>query len=85
MYHMEEVAKLGREVGITYVGICGGAIRGKGIQEGDYGLLGAGLDEAVKVFDTYGIKATQDECDAICIGTYIVNEKAREKIHDWSD
>ena len=37
------------------------------------------------VLDTYGIKATQDECDAICIGTYIVNEKAREKIHDWSD
>mgnify|MGYP003613118410 FL=1 len=37
------------------------------------------------VLDTYGIKATQDECDAICIGTYNKKKKAREKIHDWSD
>lgn len=26
------------------------------------------------VSDTYGIKATQDECDAICIGTHVVHE-----------
>lgn len=37
------------------------------------------------VLDTYGIKATQDECDAICIGTYIINEKEKENIHNWAD
>ena len=58
MYHMKTVAKLAKEVGVTYVGICGGAIRGKGIQEGDYALLGAGLDEARKVFESHGLKAS---------------------------
>lgn len=38
------------------------------------------------VNDTYGIKATQDECDAICIGTYIVNSNIKiEEDHDWSE
>lgn len=37
------------------------------------------------VLEKYNIKATQDESDAICIGTYFVQEKNREKIHDWSD
>lgn len=37
------------------------------------------------VLETYNVKATQDECDAICIGTYIINAKAKENIHDWSD
>lgn len=27
------------------------------------------------VANTYGIKATQDECDAICIGHHCINEK----------
>lgn len=36
------------------------------------------------VLNKYGIKATQDECDAICIGTYIIEEKSKENIHDWS-
>ena len=27
------------------------------------------------VITTYGIKATQDECDAICIGHHCINEK----------
>ena len=38
------------------------------------------------VKETYGVKATQDECDAICIGTYIVNNNIKiEEDHDWSD
>ena len=35
--------------------------------------------------ETYGIKCSQDECDAICIGTYIVNNNITiEEDHDWS-
>lgn len=56
--HMETVAKLAKEVGVTYVGICGGAIRAKGVQDGDYKLLAAGLDETRKVFEHYGLKAS---------------------------
>lgn len=58
MYHLETVAKLAKEVGVEYVGICGGAIRGKGIQDGDYALLAAGLDKAKVLFDNYGLKAS---------------------------
>lgn len=58
MFHMEAVAKLAKEVGVTYICICGGAIRGKGIQEGDYVLLGEGLDEARKVYDAYGLEVS---------------------------
>ena len=31
---------------------------------------------------TYGIKPTQDECDAICIGAHYVNNKV--EVFDWS-
>lgn len=58
MFHMEAVAKAAKEVGVTYVGLCGGAIRGKGIREEDYTLLGKGLDLAAKVFAEYGLKAS---------------------------
>ena len=35
--------------------------------------------------ERYGIKCTQDECDAICIGTYVVESNIRiEEDHDWS-
>ena len=34
------------------------------------------------VVKTYGIKPTQDEADAICIGTYVC---ANEIGHDWSE
>lgn len=37
------------------------------------------------VIEQYGIKPSQDECDAICIGTYIVNSNITiEEDHDWS-
>lgn len=58
MYHMETVAKLAEEAGVSYVGFCGGAIRGKGIQDGDYKLLAEGLDQAVAVFKAHGIEAS---------------------------
>lgn len=34
------------------------------------------------VKDTFGIEATQDECDAICIGSYYVNKN--NSVFDWS-
>ena len=37
------------------------------------------------VKDTYNIKATQDTCDAICIGTYAINKTEVESDFDWSD
>lgn len=38
------------------------------------------------VKETYNIKCSQDECDAICIGTYIVNNNIIiEDDHDWSE
>lgn len=37
------------------------------------------------VKEKYNIKCTQDECDAICIGTYIIqNGIIIEEDHDWS-
>ena len=35
------------------------------------------------VTQTYGIKPTQDECDAICIGAYLT--KNQTKNYDWTD
>lgn len=58
MYHLERVAKLAEQAGVEYIGICGGAIRAKGIQEGDYSLLGKGLDAAKGLFEQYGLKAS---------------------------
>jgi len=58
MAHIAEVARLAKEVGVSYIGICGGAIRAKGIQEGDYQLLAEGLDLAKEVIESYGIKAS---------------------------
>ena len=37
------------------------------------------------VIDTYGIKPTQDECDAICIGNYVLKNHPTEKGFDWSE
>lgn len=37
------------------------------------------------VLNTYNMKATQDECDAICIGTHILLGKKQIADHDWSD
>ena len=56
--HIEEVARLAKDVGVSYIGICGGAIRAKGVQESDYQLLAEGLDMAKAVIESYGIKAS---------------------------
>lgn len=40
------------------------------------------------VVSTYGVKATQDESDAICIGSYMTNKPKAKMIDggfDWSD
>lgn len=57
MYHMEAVAKMAQKVGVTYFVICGGAIRGKGIQAGDCELLAKGLDMAKGIAKKYGLTA----------------------------
>ena len=36
----------------------------------------------VWVEKTYGVKPTQDECDAICIGAHYINNKV--EVFDWS-
>lgn len=58
MAHIEAVSAAAEQVGVQYIGICGGAIRAKGIQEGDYKLLAEGLDMARKVIEGHGIKAS---------------------------
>lgn len=58
MFHMETVAALAEQVGVSYVAFCGGAIRGRGVQTGDYALLAKGLKEAEKVFAAHGIEAS---------------------------
>lgn len=37
------------------------------------------------VNNKYQIKATQDECDAICIGCHVLSNKQPVADHDWSD
>ena len=56
--HMEAVASAGEKVGVSYVCFCGGAIRGTGVQDGDYRLLAEGLKEAEKIFASHGIEAS---------------------------
>lgn len=58
MFHMETVAKLAEKIGVSYVGFCGGAIRGKGIQDNDYKLLAEGLDQAAAIFKAHGVEAS---------------------------
>lgn len=36
------------------------------------------------VLQSERVEATQDECDAICIGKYVI-EKKQQNINDWSD
>ena len=56
--NLAEVARMAKEIGVTYIGICGGAIRARGVQEGDYKLLAEGLDLAKELIETYGLKAS---------------------------
>ena len=58
MAHVEAVASAAAQVGAEYITICGGAIRAKGIQDGDYKLLGEGLDMAAKIIEDHGLKAS---------------------------
>lgn len=37
------------------------------------------------VINTYNIKPTQDECDAICIGEHVVRKNKQTAGFDWSD
>ena len=57
LFHLEQVADMGQKAGLRYFVICGGAIRGKGIQPGDVQLLAKGLDETRKITDRYGLTA----------------------------
>ena len=44
--------------GAGMMSVCGGAIRGNGVQTGDFALLAKGLKEAEKVFAAHGIEAS---------------------------
>ena len=57
LFHMEYVAKMAKEIGVSYFVLCGGAIRGKGIQPSDCDLLAKGLDEVQKITKKYGLTA----------------------------
>lgn len=37
------------------------------------------------VVNTYSIKATQDECDSICIGSAYLLNKSKDDGYDWAD
>lgn len=58
MAHIADVCRAAKEIGVTYVTLCGGAIRAKGVQDGDYKLLAEGLDMAKDVIESYGLKAS---------------------------
>lgn len=58
LVHMEEVAAMAEKVGVKYFAICGGAIRGKGIQPSDVKLLAKGLKETMKITEQHGIVAS---------------------------
>ena len=54
------------------------------------GIKGAKRPEQKKnaqayVMTTYGLKPTQDEADAVCIGTYLVNKSIQKEDFDWSE
>lgn len=39
---------------------------------------------AAWVLEHYGVRPTQDECDAICIGAYVLNNSQQKKEFDWT-
>ena len=49
LYKVNRISALAKKLGAKHIAFCGGAIRGKGIQEGDYELLAAGRNEAAKI------------------------------------
>ena len=55
MVHLEDVARMGEKVGLKYFVLCGGAIRGKGIQDGDIELMAEAIGEVQKMTESYGI------------------------------
>jgi inosose dehydratase len=57
LYHLEQVADMGQQIGLTYFVVCGGAIRWNGIQPGDVNLLAKGLDQMQKITERYGLIA----------------------------
>lgn len=58
MAHIADVCRAAKEIGATYITLCGGAIRAKGVQDDDYRLLAEGLDMAKEVIESYGLKAS---------------------------
>lgn len=58
MAHIESVAKMSADFGVSYITLCGGAIRATGIEKDDYKLLAEGVAEAKKIIESYGVKAS---------------------------
>ncbi|RHV89450.1 sugar phosphate isomerase/epimerase [Lachnospiraceae bacterium OF09-33XD] len=57
LYKVSRISALAKKLGAKHIAFCGGAIRGKGIQEGDYELLAAGMNEAAKIVRSHGLIA----------------------------
>lgn len=57
LYKVNRVSALAKKLGAKHIAFCGGAIRGRGIQEEDYELLGKGVNQAAKVVRSHGLEA----------------------------
>lgn len=57
LVHLRAVAEMAAKVGVKYFVICGGAIRGNGIQPGDVELLAKGLSKVMEITEEYGLVA----------------------------
>ena len=55
MAHVEAVCRAAADAGVTYLVVCGGAIRAGGIQPGDCELLAGGLKPLMRIAEKYGL------------------------------
>lgn len=57
LFKVNRISALAKKLGAKHVAFCGGAIRGKGILDGDYELLAKGMTAAQKVVESHGLVA----------------------------
>ena len=81
MVHFENVAKMAEKVGVKYFAVCGGAIRGKGIQPGDTKLLAEGLEGLQKITEAHGIEASFHPH----LGSIAEKPKEIDELFEYSD
>ena len=79
--HMDAVSKMAADFGVSYITLCGGAIRAAGIQDGDYTLLAEGVAEVKKVIESYGLKASYHPH----LGAMVEKPEQIERLFELSD